>query len=129
MRKHQGLTLIGMLLTMATVVVLGILVMRVVPVYIHHYEVISSLKTLNKIPSDEFSADAAANSEVIKARLIKLFYVNGIDQIKPDQIVIGPGEDGKFNISVKYQVIVPVFANAKLLFDFEADQEVNTGGE
>ena len=129
MRKHQGMTLIAMLLTMATVVIVGILVMRVVPVYIHHYEVISSLKALNKIPSSEFSADPAANAEVIRTRLIKQFDMNSIYQIKPEQIVIGPSEDGKFNVSVKYQVIVPVVANARLLFDFEANQEVKAGGE
>lgn len=129
MRKHQGLTLIGMLLTMAIVIIAGVLLMRVVPVYVHHYEVLTSLKALNSLPPTEFSVDPASNADILRTKLLNQLYVNSIESIKPEQIVIQPDGESKFRISIKYQVITPLVANIRLLFDFKANQEVKVSAE
>ncbi len=129
MRKQQGLTLIGMLLTMAIVIITGIVIMRVVPVYKSHYEVTSSLKALNNLPANAFSTDPAANANILREKLLNQFLVNSITSISPEQIIIEPTDEGKFNISIKYQVILPLVANVRLLFDFDTSQEVKVGAE
>lgn len=125
MRKYQGITLIGMLLTMAIVIIAGVVAMRIVPVYIQYYEVKTSLQALDQIPSTEFSTDPAANSGILKTKLLNQLYVNSIESITAEQIVIQPNGENKFKISVKYRVTKPLVANISLLFDFTAYQEVD----
>ena len=129
MQKHSGMTLVGMLLTMAAVILSGIVIMRIVPVYLEHYELLSSMKSLNKLPPTEFSTDAAANAAILRSKLLSQLYVNSIESIAPEQIVVTPEEEGNFKISVKYEVIRPLVANIRLLFDFQASQEVKVRAE
>ncbi len=129
MHKHQGMTLIGMLLTMAVVVIAGIVVMRVVPVYLEHYEVLSSMKALNTLPSTDFSADPSLNANILRTKLLNQLYVNSIESIAPEQIKMTPDGQGNFKVSIKYQVIRPLVANVSLLFDFDASQEVKISAE
>lgn len=129
MNKNHGMTLIGMLLTLAVVVAVGITLLRVVPVYIQHFEVVSSVKALNSLPSSDFSEDPASNAAVLRNKLLNQLYVNSIESITPDQILITPDDKGNFTISIKYQVIRPLVANIRLLFDFETSQEVKVSGE
>lgn len=125
MHKHQGITLIGMLLTMAIVIIAGVITMRVVPVYIQYYEVTNSMQALDKIPATEFSSDPAANGAILRTKLLNQLYVNSIESISPEQIVIEPNGENKFKLSIKYKVIRPLVANVSLLFDFNAYQEVD----
>lgn len=124
MRKYRGITLIGMLLTMATVIIAGIVVMRIVPVYLENYEVSHSIKALNTLPATEFSADTAANAEVLRSKLLYQLYINGIEYITPEQITIVPNGENKFTVTIKYRVIKSLVANASLLFIFNTSQEV-----
>lgn len=124
MQKSQGITLIGMLLTAVVVGVIGIIVMRIVPVYIQYYEVINSVKSLNSLPSTEFSVDVSSNAMVLRSKLMNQLYVNSIESIKPEQITFDPDGEGAFKVSIKYTVIQPLIANVSLLFNFETVQEV-----
>ncbi len=129
MRRQQGMTLIGMLLTMTIVIMAGIVVMRIVPVYLGHYEVVTSIKALNKLPPTEFSTDAASNANVLKTKLLNQLYVNSIESIKPEQIILTPNGENKFTLSIKYQVTRPLVANISLLFHFETSEEVKVSAE
>ncbi len=123
MRNYQGMTLIGMVLTMAVVVMVGILVMRVVPVYLEHYSILSSISALEKLPASEFSTDPLANAHVLQDKLANQLYVNSI-VLPPEDIKIVPKGENRFLITIKYQVIKSLFANASLLFVFDESQEV-----
>ena len=129
MHKQQGMTLIGMLLTMAIVIMGGIVVMRVVPVYLEYYEVVSSMSSLNKLPATDFSTDPAANATILKSKLLNQLFINSTQSISEQQIVITPNDPGVFQLSIKYQVIKPLFYNISLLFDFNATQEVKISAE
>ena len=129
MHHQKGMTLIGMLLTMATVIITGIVVMRVVPVYLEYYEVTSSMKALNTLPATDFSSDPEVNANVLRTKLLNQLYVNSIESITPEQIKLTPDEQGHFNLSIKYQVIKPLVANVSLLFNFEASQEVTSSAQ
>lgn len=124
MRKYQGMTLIGMLLTTVTVIIAALLVIKIMPVYLEHYEVVNSMKTLNTLPSTEFSADQEANANILKGKLLRQLDVNSIESIQPEQITITPEEDNKYDVSVKYQVIKPLVGNMNLLFKFQDSTEV-----
>lgn len=127
MRKQQGMTLIGMLLTVAVVVIGGVVLMRIIPVYIQNYEVKSSIKALQNLDSNEFSMDAATNAAVLRKRLMNQFTINGLDDIKTDDLTIVPDGRGNFTIGLKYTVIKPLVSNISLMFQFEESQEVTIG--
>ncbi|QRN03302.1 DUF4845 domain-containing protein [Legionella sp. MW5194] len=127
MRKQQGLTLIGMLFTVIVVCIAGLVIMRVVPVYIQHFEVKRSISALENIEAAEFSTDTAANAMVLRKRLANQFTINGLDDIKLDEVNIVPDGQGNFNINVKYTVIRPLFYNISLMFNFDETKEVNIG--
>ena len=129
MRKHQGMTLVGMLLTMAVVIILGIVVMRIVPVYLENYEVVTSMAALNSLPATEFSTEPSANASILRTKLLNQLYVNSIESITPEQIVIEPDGQGNYQISIKYQVIRPLVGNMRLLFDFNVSQKVKVSAE
>ena len=126
MRKLQGMTFIGMLLTMAVVICAGIVVIRVVPVYLQQYEVGSSLAALNTLPSTEFTGDSSSDANMLRTKLMNQLYINSIESITAEQIKIEPTDQGTFQIAIKYQVIKPLVGNVSLLFDFSASQEVKT---
>ncbi|MCP0914186.1 MULTISPECIES: DUF4845 domain-containing protein [Legionella] len=126
MHTQKGMTVIGMLLTAAVIVILGILVMRVIPVYIENYTITRSIDALKKIPAEDFSADPSANAQLLKSKLMNQLYVNGVE-IPENQIQVIPGNGGNFTVKIKYQVIKPVVSNASLLFNFDVSKEVNIG--
>ncbi len=127
MRNQQGMTLIGMLLTLTAVIILGIFLLRVVPVYIQHYSVTSSVKSLNQIPPSEFGYNSAVNVSVLKRKLENQLYVNAVDDLVGKGIKIKPLSQYTYLVTIQYQVTKPLVYNVSLLFDFDVSQEVNIG--
>lgn len=124
MRKQQGLTLIGMLLTVAVVVIGGIVIMRVIPVYLQNYEIKSSIDALAMLDPADFSTDTATNVVLLKKRLVNQFTINGLDDIKPEELTIVPDEKGNYTVHVKYTVVKPLVSNVSLMFEFDETREV-----
>ncbi|APF03488.1 TPA: DUF4845 domain-containing protein [Legionella pneumophila] len=129
MRKQQGMTLIGMLFTAVVVVMAGIFVMRVVPVYIQHYSILHSVKSLNSMSVSSLSGDPLTDVATLRESVTKRLDINGIEDLKPGQLVITPSGPNKFKIKLKYQVIKPLVYNMSLLFNFEDNFEVIAGSE
>lgn len=127
MQKQKGMTLIGMLLTMAIVVVVGIVVMRVVPVYIQYYSIVQSIKALNS--TQGLIGDPLSDANTLRASVTKRLDINGIEDLKAKELVIVPGEAGKYLVKINYQVTRPLVYNMSLLFDFKNEIEVKPGSE
>jgi hypothetical protein len=129
MHKQQGMTFIGMLLTMAAVIMAAILVMRAVPVYMQYYSIVESIKGLNTVPVASLTGDSYSDVEVLRSSLNKRLEINGLDNLKPDQLTIVPSGTNKFTVTLKYQVIKSLLYNVNLLFDFNDTEEVIAGSE
>ena len=125
MRNQQGLTLIGMLLTLMAVVIIGILILKVTPVYIEHYSVIKSANSLNTLPAEDFGYNSSENMIVLKKKLISQLYINGVDELVKNGISIKPKDQFTYVVTIKYQVVEPLIFNANLLFKFDDSIEVN----
>lgn len=126
MRNEQGITFVGMLLAAAIVMIAGILLMKIVPVYIENYAVKQSIQVLRKIPSTEFSLSTEQNEALIKEKLIRQLEINGL-MVAPDHIFLQPKSPGLYKITVKYQVFKPLIGNINLMFDFVEFEEVDVG--
>ncbi|HAZ7571737.1 DUF4845 domain-containing protein [Legionella sp. PATHC032] len=129
MRKQQGMTLIGMLFTAVVVVMAGIFVMRIAPVYIQHYSILHSVKSLNSTSASSLSGDPLTDVATLRESVTKRLDINGIDDLKPGELVITPSGPNKFKIKLKYRVIKPLIYNMSILFNFEDNFEVIAGSE
>lgn len=129
MRKQQGITLIGMLFTMAVVVMTAVIVMRVVPVVIQYYSIVTAIKSLNQTPVSSLSGDPMTDVTTLRTHLTKRLDINGIEDLQPGQLVITPDVDNQFKITLKYQVTRPLVYNVSLLFEFNRIIEVVVGSE
>jgi Domain of unknown function (DUF4845) len=124
MHKQKGMTSFGTLFTVIIVVMLGILVMRIVPVYIENYMLGSSIRSLQDIPANDFAEDLSSNIEILKSKLLNRVNMNGLDPAILDKIKITPKDARIFQISVKYTVVKHLVYNINLLFDFDELREV-----
>lgn len=129
MQKSKGLTFIGMLFTMAAVIILGILALRITPVYLQHYAVVRALDALATSPSTELTGDIAANEVLIKRSLLKQFEIDNVDGITEANISISPPSNDHQTVTIDYQVTRPFIGNMSLLFKFNNSKEVPFGRE
>lgn len=129
MKHEKGLSFIGMLLAMASVIVLGILALRVTPVYLQHYAVIRALHSLNAMPEKDASGDLSANEMTVRRTLMKQFEIDNVDDVNENNITLTAGESDKLKITIQYQVTRPFIGNISLLFTFNDSQEVPIGRE
>jgi hypothetical protein len=129
MNAQRGMTLIGMLLTMAIVVFGGLVVMQTVPVYLQYYSIKQSIKALSSVPASALSGDSFMDAQFLRGSLNKRLDISGINSIKEEQIKVIPLSLNRFKVSLKYQVINPLMYHANLLFDFDETYEVKVGSE
>lgn len=129
MTKQKGMTLIGMLLTMAVVVMVVVVLMRVVPVVIQHYSIVTSIEALKETPASSLTGDAETDAATLRYGLSKRLNINGIDDLKPEQLIITPDGPNKFQMHLKYHVIRPLVYNVGLIFNFDRTIEVEVGSE
>lgn len=129
MHKQKGITLIGMLLTVAVVVMAAVVVMRVVPVVIQYYTIVTSIKSLNQTQVSTLTGDPASDVNTLRISLTKRFDINGLEDLKPDELVIVPDGENHFKVTLKYQTTRPLVYNVSLLFQFDKTIEVVVGSE
>ena len=129
MQKQQGMTLIGMLLSVVVLIMAAVVVMRLVPVYIQHYEIVQSIKSLNTVPVASLSGDPLADVEALRSSLNKRLEINGVDYLKNDEVIFTPHGEHRFQVRLKYQAIRFLAYNINLLINFDDTYEVVAGSE
>jgi Tfp pilus assembly protein FimT len=111
--SQQGMTLLSFLVTVAIAIVLGTLVLRLLPAYVNHYKVKSSLEALQSQPQW-----ASQSREEIINSLQKHWEVDTVDDVTPRDIVITrAGRNTKVRIA--YDVTRPFFRNIDLVIHFD----------
>jgi len=127
-KKQQGITLIGLVFAAASLVVLVILTMKVVPVYINRYAIIKSIKDLRQLPKEEIRGNPQAAIAYLKEFLSRKLYINEIRFITKKDMIIK--RKRKFYIvSVPYTVEKKLLSNVFLVFKFNPSYEVSIEGD
>jgi cell division protein FtsL len=129
MRKQQGMTLIGMLFTVVVVVFAAIVVMKIIPIYLQHYSIVQSIKGLNSTSSSEMTGDSYTDISTLRKSLTKRLDINGVEDLKSEQLVISPSGTNTFKVQLKYQAIRTLVYNISILVDFDDTYVVVTGSE
>lgn len=123
MEKQSGVTLIGFIFFAVCICVLGLLAMRVLPVYIKHYYVIHAAQALRDLPKEELNQEPMIVAEYLRTKLVSQLYLNEIRFLKPKNIKIQ--RDRKvYTIQIQYEVKQHLIYNVTLLFDFDTTVEV-----
>ncbi|AAU92528.1 hypothetical protein MCA1464 [Methylococcus capsulatus str. Bath] len=119
MPRHQrGLTFIGFVLLMAVAGFFLLLLFRLGPVYLNHYKVNSSLKSLKSDPQ----LLEKTREDILKT-LEKRWDINMVDSVTTKDVRISRSE-GTLRVQVVYDVVRPIVGNVAALIHFDDQIEV-----
>ncbi len=118
--RQSGITLIGLLIILILIGFFTLLTLKILPIYLEHYKVLSSLESLQQ------TSDLASKSRrQIRNTLEKHLDINMVDHVTPEDILVLK-EDGLVKVSVTYSVEKPLFGNLSVIADF--DDQIEVGG-
>jgi hypothetical protein len=120
--KQRGITLIGFIIVMAVVGFFAYLAMRLVPVYVEYYNVVSAMKGVAAEPG-------VANMEPNRVRdlLDRRFNIGYVESVKREHIKITRDSSG-YRLNVKYEVRGPLFYNLDFVASFDRTVDLTRGG-
>ncbi len=110
--KQKGLSIIGFIIVLAMVVFVSFLGMRIVPLYMEYYSVVSAL---NGVASERGSANLSPYD--IKVKILNRLYVSYSENVKESHIKITRGNG--VNLRVKYEVRTPIMGNLDVIARFD----------
>ncbi|MEW8556205.1 MAG: DUF4845 domain-containing protein [Candidatus Thiodiazotropha sp.] len=118
LKKQKGLTTISWLIIFIMVGFLVYVGIKIIPVYIDHYAVVSTLKTVQEDP-----LTARKSKKEIREMITKRLYVNNIRHVNRDHIKIQ--RSGKVTtINVAYVESRPIVYNISLVMTFDESIEL-----
>ena len=106
--NQKGGSFIGLVIVIAAIVFIGMIGLKVGPAYLEFLNVKNALKRAAS------SADLTSKKAVADA-FDKSASVDNITVVKGFDLVVNNGV-----VSVEYQVVIPIVANASALLDFNA---------
>ena len=105
--KHQqGMTFIGMIIVIGAIVSIATVAMKVTPAYIEYTAVKNAIK--------KAVTDGEGKKGIVDS-FNKIASVDDIKSVTGADLVVSDNQ-----ATVDYQVVVPIFANASILLDFNA---------
>jgi Domain of unknown function (DUF4845) len=113
-KRQDGLTVISILFIVVLLGTAVLLTFRLVPIYIEHFGVVSSLKSMEKEP-DMHAKSPGELLEMLRKRL----EINDVKRVTKENIFI-KRQQRDTRIQVAYEVQVPVVSNISLLVTFDS---------
>lgn len=111
--RQRGWSLWSMLSTLVTVLVLGTLAVRLLPVYVDHNMVITVSRSIMD------SRDTANLSQgQFRREVSRSLRMNNISDVDPDSVTLVRA-GGDLSVRINYERRVPLFRNIELLVSFD----------
>jgi hypothetical protein len=110
-KTQDGVTLMGLVIGSALLIVVALVGMKVVPAYMEFFSVKKVLSAMKQEPLDTMSASDIKKSFDKRANIAYISVVKGSD------LTIEKTSSGT-TVSVEYQVIKPIAGNVSVLIDF-----------
>ena len=111
--QQRGISLIGWAVILLVAVVLGTAALRMVPAYMEHNTISSSIKSLM-----QDSKTALMSPREVQDALSKRFTINQVNVITANDLAISK-EGGILKISTDYEVSEPMFYNVSIVMTFQ----------
>jgi hypothetical protein len=118
MRKQQGMTFIGLVITIAGIVFIAVIAMKLTPAYL---EFMSVKKAITKIANDP--AFPSMTKKDVADQFNRSAQVDDIKVIKGEELDFFKEDGGKPVVTAEYQAVVPLVANVSALLDFSASTD------
>ncbi len=114
-RRQQGMTMASVVIILALIAFFTNVVIRVMPMYIEKFKVVSHLEGL--VNESDITKMTAAE---IKNKLMKRFFLDDVKHIKKEDISVTKDEKGqKRVISVSYEVRAPFWGEIEVVGNFK----------
>lgn len=109
---------IGFLAIFALIGFFAAVAVKVVPVYVEHFQAKRALMQL----ASELNAGEKAGDEII-GLLQQRWGLEQVDDIAREDVLVEPLQDGRYQIQVAYDVVVPIVGNLSVLVFFDDSAE------
>jgi Tfp pilus assembly major pilin PilA len=116
-KPQRGMTTISLAVLVMVIVFFATLGIKLFPVYLEHFNVVQSLKSLK-----EEERTGLAVGEIISL-LDKRFQINDVTSVKRENVKVARQGD-KRSVTVAYEVRRPVIANIDLVVSFSDSIEM-----
>jgi len=117
-QKQKGMTAIGWLLVILLAIILGIVALKLMPVYLEGYKVYQSLASLE----EDNNARGKGPAE-LRAMLAKRLDINMVNDVTADDIIVSRGKTG-YEVEVSYEARRQLFGNLYAVVVFSKTVEV-----
>lgn len=121
--RQKGMTYLGMVMLLVFIAFLAIVLIKVLPLYLEHFKVQSSLNSLAQDSKDEA---AAISPFEIEKLLLNRLNINDVTHVSKENIKI-TNEGSRTVVTVDYEARVALFYNLDLVARFP-DNRVELGG-
>lgn len=111
--QQRGISMIGWAVILLVAIVFGTAALRMVPVYMEHNTIVSSIKSLQ-----QDSKTALLSPREVREALSKRFTINQVNVISVNDLIITK-EGGVLKISTDYEVREPLFYNVSIVMTFQ----------
>lgn len=116
-KNQKGITGVGFFIVLVLVGLLTIMGLRLLPIYIEHFNVVSVLESLTK-HTEKLSA------EKIKPRLLRNFDLNDVENVGRQHITIKRLGKNKRRVTIDYEVRKTLMGNVDIVVHFSNSIEL-----
>lgn len=119
--RQSGMTLIGFLLMFMLIGFFTLLTLKLVPIYLEHYKIVSSLEALKSDPDL-----ATRPKEEILKTLEKRWDINMVNRVTTQDVKITK-QGGRLTVQIAYEAVEHIMGNVDVLVTF--DDSIEAGGD
>ena len=117
LRQQAGMTPVATFGVVVLVAFIAFLALKLVPVYLEYFSVVSSVNSLEEDP-ELGQKSRATIQDLLKRR----FEINDVKRVKPENVTI-TRVDNKTVVDVKYEARVTILGNIDLIASFAKHAE------
>jgi hypothetical protein len=117
-RRQRGLTAISWILIIALAAFIGLIALKLIPIYLQAFNIATVVRQL---PDEPFIGDKGPNE--IRKSLIARLKINSVYDFDPKNIVIKKGLN-TYLVDVSYEVREPVLGNVDIVVSFSNQTEI-----
>jgi hypothetical protein len=118
MHKQRGITFIGLVFVIVTLVLVAVMGMKLIPAYLEYFSVKKAITKISNEPSF-----AAMSKKDIVDEFDRSATIDDINVVRGNDLEVSKDDAGKPVVSIEYQATVPLIANVSALIDFSASTE------
>lgn len=115
MHKQRGITFIGLVFVVVTVVLVAVMGMKLMPAYLEYFSVKKAIVKIANEPTF-----ASMNKKDIVDEFDRSATIDDIRVVSGKDLEVSRDDAGKPVVSIEYQATVPLIANVSALIDFSA---------